>query len=176
MNQDVKRSVNELARAYSVIVYEFEALERVYTLYQYALELHNRNLLRGDALLLQYCFNEIIVLFCVHARNLANLFSINKRKREDDIKITDFGLKYDIFNTFDSRNLDAIIERVSKEVSHLTYWHLKETNEREWDISFIFKTLKGYFNCFYKQMELNNKSIVEKSIEIDKSFIEKGKY
>lgn len=162
-----RRNLDELSNALTLLYCEFESLSQQYALH---INLQNEYVLQKSPqvrLALQKEINDCLTLFCVRARNLANFFLKDCKKRADDIKIEDFGLTYSIFDELSTDGFSKnIVDRISKEISHLTYQSTKNYKHRIWNTAIIYEHIKNRFQLFAKKI---SKEIDEKSLKISES-------
>lgn len=170
-----KRNIEELAKAYTIVQAEYEAFEKIYDSLRIALEEYITKIGAREVLQARSKLNDLIVLFCVRARNLINFFREDYHQRKnDDIKLTDFGIPYSIFNDFDPIDIENIVNRVNKEISHLTYESIKDMAERKWNFDSIFFDIRDRVRVFtfeiFHKTEISELSIKQQKIQFSQLF------
>lgn len=164
------KSEDKLAKAYSIIICEFEALERAYKKYE-QIRINNGHLgYLGTRYDIQCVFNDLLVLFLVRTRNIAGFFC-SKGRTSDDIKLADFGFKDNDLIFFKNQEMYNLYRQISKHVTHFTYKQILDMSQREWDLKEIFNLMNKYFSVFKALMKLKNFNIVARAIEIERQFM-----
>ncbi len=140
------RPIEDLAMAYSVIICEFEALERCFKLHKKLQQEYKVLTTADERQEKQLEINDCLTLFCVRARNLIAFFNPTGKTKPDDITLKDFNINPDQLNVDESFN-DLLI-RLHKEVAHFTYKRIKYYGDRIWNTDNIYSLIATSFYHF----------------------------
>ena len=104
--------------------------------------------------------NSLLESFVIHARNLIDFFNGKESKKEDDILLRDFNINKDLYKVFDyhpleleKTEIEKQYDRMSKEISHLTYKRTNNVNLKQWDLDYIKEIITKRFNDFITEIK-----------------------
>lgn len=136
------RNHSELVEGLSHVTYEYNMLIGTATLLEH-IQIQRKNS-KGSVDKIKQLFlsdinyNSVLESFLIHARNLIDFFNSKEfKKNGDDILLRDFNIKEETCKIFDCNKspddkteIEKQYDRMSKEISHLTYKRTNKINDK----------------------------------------------